>query len=188
MKTMLALLILGSSSVALARPITQDDYRDTYRDHRDDDSYRDHRDDDDAVIVRDHRDDQIVPAPVQQYQLRPIDEARWMRFRNRPITLANDVSLMRQRNRDHRPLRIDIDSRIALRKLRLDREQGRAYIDSLVVTFSDGHQQTVELHQMLSARSPSLTIDLDHRGATGVDIYGMTERGRAMFDVIGLRR
>jgi len=185
MKTMFALLILGSSSVALARPITQDDYRDTYQDHRDD-TYRDHRDDD-QPFVRDHRDDQIAPAPVQQYQLRPVDEARWQRF-NRPIVLANDVNLMRQRNRDHRPLRIDIDARMRLTKLRLDREEGRAYIDSAVITFSDGHQQTVELHQMLSARSPSLLITLDHLGATSIDIYGMTERGRATFDVIGLRR
>ena len=187
MKTMFALLILGSSSVALARPITQDDYRDTYQDHRDD-TYRDHRDDDDAVIVRDHRDDQIAPAPVQQYQLRPVDEARWTRFGNRPVMIANDVSLMRQRNRDHRPLRVDIDARMRLTKLRLDREEGRAYIDRVVITFTDGHQQTVDVNQMLSARSPSLTINLDHLGATSVDIYGMTERGRAMFDVIGLRR
>ena len=84
---------------------------------------------------------------------------------------------------------IDVDSSAGfVKKLRFDRIEGRAYIDAIVITFSDGHQQTIAVNQMLSYRSPSLTVDLDHRGMTGIAVYGMTERGRATFDVIGLRR
>jgi predicted nucleotidyltransferase len=46
----------------------------------------------------------------------------------------------------------------------------------------------VELRQVLSFRDPSITIDLDHGGVTSMYVYGSTMRGRATFDIVGLRR
>ena len=194
MKALITLLILGTSSVALARPITVDHRDDSYyeRDHRDDSYYeRDHRDDN--LTVRDHRDDMtFAPPPATQPAPPPLDyraDYRPLRFRLRPVTLAHSVTLMRQRNRDQRPLLIDVDSRTGTFKtLRLDRIEGRAYIDDIVVVLANGRSITYDVNQQMSFRSPSITIDLDHKAITGIYVYGMTERGRATFDVIGLRR
>jgi hypothetical protein len=189
MKALITLLILGTSSVALARPITVD--------------YRN-----DAIInspvVRDHRDAQIAPEPFAQpapdrmYYSDDADHPDYrghdhgdysQRFRMRPILLANDVSFMRQWNRDSRPLMINIDARTGgLKKLRIERGEGRLYLDSVVIHFADGHHQTLEINQVLSARMPSFTIELDHGSIEAVEITGQTMRGRATFDLIGLRR
>jgi len=193
MKALITLLILGTSSVALAHPITVDHRDDSYyeRDHRDDAIVRD------SVTVRDHRNDmtfapppatQPAPPPPSRYDL-DRDYNRPLRFRLRPVTLAHSVTLMRQRNRDQRALLIDVDSRTGTFKtLRLDRIEGRAYIDDIVVVLANGRSITYDVNQQMSFRSPSITIDLDHKAITGIYVYGMTERGRGTFDVIGLRR
>ena len=185
MKALITLILVGTSSVALARPITVD--------HRTDDAITH-----DGVMVRDHRDTTTFapPAPERQYYRPDYDNDRYdrnynhpMRFRLRPVTLANDVSMMRTRNRDHRPLLINVDSRMGtFKSLRLDRDQGRMFVESIVVMMPNGRAQTFTVNQMLSARSPSISIDLGHRAITGIYVYGTTERGRATFDVIGLRR
>jgi hypothetical protein len=43
------------------------------------------------------------------------------------------------------------------------------------------------VNQVLSQRNSSITLDLDGRGITALAINGSTMRGRATFDVIGLR-
>ena len=161
MKALITLILVGTSSVAFARP-----------------------------ILVDHRDNNMTfapPAPDRQYY--PQDYNQPLRFRLRPVTLAHHVSMMRQRNRDHRPLLIDIDSRMGtLKRLRFDRIEGRMHIEAIVVVLANGRTQTFEVNQVMSARDPSLTIDLDQRAITGIYVYGTTERGRGTFDVIGLRR
>lgn len=185
MKAIITLLIVGTSSLAAANPTS----------------------------VRDHRTNLAVPAqvltqaPGYEPQLRYRDRFdhddrfdgnnRWyrdgradrMRWR-RPVLLAQNVQLIRRYNRDHRPLRIDLDARVGnLQKLRLDRDRGRMFIDSVVLVYADGHRQTVAVRRTLSARDPSIVIDLDHGGVTGMLVYGTTPRARgATFDVIGLRR
>jgi hypothetical protein len=62
------------------------------------------------------------------------------------------------------------------------------HVDSILIRFADGHQQTVQINQTLSARQPSFTINLDHGAVTAMYVYGQTMRRRATFDVIGLRR
>ncbi|HEY5921997.1 MAG TPA: hypothetical protein VIV11_10025 [Kofleriaceae bacterium] len=182
MKALITVLsIVLTSSVALARPITVD--------HRTDDAVTH-----DGIMVRDHRDPATFSQPAPQYY-RP-DSTRYdstynqpLRFRLRPVTLANDVSMMRMRNRDHRPLLINVDSRMGtFKSLRLDRDQGRMFVESIVVMMSNGRAQTFTVNQLLSGRSPSITIDIGHRAISGIYVYGSTERGRATFDVIGLRR
>jgi hypothetical protein len=180
MKALITLLILGTSSVALARPITINDRDDVITN--------------DNITVRDHRDDQFATdrpyyrADSEHPSYGP-DYNRPLRFRLRPVVLANDVSFMRQRNRDQRPLLIDIDSRTGTFKtLRLDRQDGRAFIDNVVVVLANGRTMSFDVNQTLSARSPSITIDVNHRAITGIYVYGTTERGRASFDVVGMRR
>jgi hypothetical protein len=191
MKALITLLILGTSSVALARPIRID--------HRDDVITNDN------ITVRDHRD-QYAPPPAPDQFAQPAPDRLYyrgdserpdygsdynqpLRFRLRPITLANDVSFMRQCNRDSRPLMIDVDARVGgLKKLRIDRAEGRMYVDSVVIHYADGHHQTLEINQVLSARQPSVMINLDHGALAAVEINGQTMRGRATFDVIGIRR
>lgn len=191
MKALITLIIVGTSSAALAHPVTVDQRYDATVTN---------------VTVRDHRDDmQFAPPPAPPPTQAAYDErydrdgdrrsdrdrgyARAFGYRMRPVTLANDVSLLRQRNRDQRPLLIDVDSRMGTFKtLRLDRQEGRAYIDDIVVMLANGRSIRYDVNQMMSMRSPSITIDLDHKAITGIYIYGQTERGRATFDVIGLRR
>ena len=62
------------------------------------------------------------------------------------------------------------------------------FVDSIVINYADRHQQTVRVNRTLSARDPSILIDLDHGAVTSMYVYGSTMRGRATFDVIGLRR
>jgi hypothetical protein len=190
MKALITLLIIGTSSVALARPITVD--------------HRDPVITNDNITVRDHRYAPApAPAPIQYAPPAPDrmyyrgdsegphrhDYNQPLRFRLRPIMLANDVSFARQWNRDHRPLMINIDARTGgLTKLRIDRAGGRMYIRSVVIHYADGHHQTVEVNQMLAARQPSVTINLEHGALAAVEVNGQAMRGRATFDVIGIRR
>jgi hypothetical protein len=171
MKALLTMLILGTSSVALAQPATVVPSYPQYdqRDHRYDDRFDRH---DDARFDGrfDHNDGRRA----------------WFR---RPVMLASNVSMMRQWNRDQRPMLIDIDQRVGgLRTLEIERNQGRMYVDDVLVHFADGHRQRVDVNQMLSARNPSILINLDHGAVTALSIDGSTMRGRATFDVIGMRR
>jgi len=121
------------------------------------------------------------------------------RFRQ-PIVLAQNVQLT---GMQHRPAFVRLDGRTGIRKLRFDVDKGRAYVDSVLVMFADGHRQTIPVRQMLTRRNPSTTIELPHAGVTGVYIYGTPARAaqarrgngyayglreRGAIDVIGLRR
>jgi hypothetical protein len=159
MKAVITILLLGLSSTAIADSTAYNQFD------------RDHRYDERFDGDRDGRFD-----------------GRWMRFR-RPVTLASNVSMMRMWNRDHRPMLIDIDSRVGgLRKLRIDHNMGRMFVDNVVVVYADGHRQRIAVNQPLSQRNSSITIDLDGRAITALAIDGNTMRGRVTFDVIGLRR
>lgn len=171
MKAIITLLIVGTSSLAAANPISVRDHRfDNNRPQYGDRFDRDGRFDHDRRWYRDGRADRM----------------RW----RRPVLLAQNVQMIRRYNRDYRPLRIDLDARVGnLQRLRLDREAGRMFIDSVVVMYADGHRRTVRVNRMLSARDSSVVIDLDHGGVTGLWVYATTPRARgATFDVIGLRR
>lgn len=73
-----------------------------------------------------------------------------------------------------------------IQHLRLDADEGHAFIDSVILMFADGRSQTISVRQRVTSRSQPLTLDIDGR-ATGVYIYGST-RGRGSLDVVGLRR
>lgn len=158
LKVLIATLILGSSSLALAEPIVRDHRSDRFDDQRFDD-----RSDD-------------------RYEARRIEpDMRVDRFRFRrmaPVTLASNMEVSLRR-----PTFINLNG---MRRLRFDADEGHAYIHSIILTFSNGAQQTIDIRQRVTSRSMPLTVDIDSR-ATGVYIYGST-RGRGSLDVVGLRR
>jgi hypothetical protein len=73
-----------------------------------------------------------------------------------------------------------------MERLRFDSDEGHAYIHSIILTYANGGQRTIDIRQRVTSRSMPLTIDIDSR-ATGVYIYGST-RGRGALDLVGLRR
>lgn len=161
MKAIITLLIVGTSSLAAANPISVRDTRhvDNHLQYnRGDHWYRDGR----------------------------ADRMRW----RRPVLLAQNVRMIAQHHRNQAPLRIALDPRVGgLEKLRLDHETGQMFVRSILVTYADGHRQTVRVNRSLSARDRAIVIDLRHGRVTGLYVYGQTTRGRsATFDVIGLRR
>jgi hypothetical protein len=173
LNTLLATLIIGSSSLAFAEPVV--------RDHRDFaggtydtvDHYNDHRWTDD----RDHR-----PQDDDRFDRRGDYDGYRMRFRRMPVSLAQNLQLD-MRN----PAYISLDQRGGgIRRLRIDADEGRAFIDSVILRFADGSYQPISVRQRISGRSQPLTLEIDSR-ATGVYIYGRT-RGRGSLDVVGLRR
>jgi len=112
-----------------------------------------------------------------RYEGRRFDE----HFRSRriaPVTLANNMEVSLRR-----PAFIQLSG---MRRLRFDADEGHAYIHSVILTFSNGAQQTIDVRQRVTSRSMPLTVDIDTR-ATGVYVYGST-RGRGSLDVVGLRR
>ena len=69
-------------------------------------------------------------------------------------------------------------------QLRFDADDGRVFIDSIIVMFPDGRYETTSIRQRLSDRSQPLTINVDSR-ATGLYVYGMSRRGS--LDIVGIR-
>jgi hypothetical protein len=101
------------------------------------------------------------------------------RYRERrgPVMLAQNLELDRRQ-----PAFIRLDGRTS--QLRFDADDGRVFIDRVVMTFANGQSQTISLRQRLNDRSRPLTINVDGR-ATGVYVYGMSRRGS--LDIVGIR-
>jgi hypothetical protein len=113
-------------------------------------------------------------------------------FPRRSFMLANDITLHANRQASF----IRVDPRFRLSRIRLQLENGRAFIDSVFVTHADGRQETVPVNQMISPRMPRLVIDLPGRDITGVAINSSQRFARgggvrymrpATVDVIGVR-
>lgn len=170
LKTLITVLVLGSSSVALAdhtqlappppAPHQAPMSPQAYQDH--------------DFNARDH----YMPG-------------RWGR-RPMSMLIASNVQLTSgfRDHRGQRPLWIDIDERMGgFSKLRFDLGSGYAHINTVVVMLSNGTSRTYQVNQSLSYRSPSITIDLDTRRITGMYVYGRSYRGyNGTFSVTGLRR
>jgi hypothetical protein len=160
LKILVTTLILGTSSLALAEPIV--------RDHRSDDRYDNRYDS--------RYDDRFQGRRIEQDSR--VEQFRFRRMRTAPVTLAENMEVTLRR-----PAFISLN---AMTKLRFDADEGHAYIHSIILTFSNGAQQTIDVRQRVTSRSMPLTVDIDNR-ATGVYVYGST-RGRGSLDVVGLRR
>lgn len=111
----------------------------------------------------------------------------------RPVLLADNVMLETR----GRPQFIALDARQNIRRLRLDLQQGRAFVNSIHVVFDDGHRETIAVNRMLSRRDPSLIVDLPHGGVQGIFIDteqtrfgrggGLRRQNTAIVDVVGAR-
>jgi hypothetical protein len=91
--------------------------------------------------------------------------------------LAQNLELDRRQ-----PAFIRLDGRTS--QLRFDADDGRVFIDSVVMTFANGRTQTLSIRQRLNDRSRPLTINVNSR-ATGVYVYGTSRRGN--LDIVGIR-
>ena len=117
-------------------------------------------------VFRDHR-----------YEDRDDYSQQFRERRRGPIMLAQNLELDRRQ-----PAFIRLDGRTS--QLRFDADDGRVFIDSVVMTFANGQSQTISIRQRLNDRSQPLTINVDSR-ATGMYIYGMSRRGS--LDIVGVR-
>ena len=166
MKALLTLLILGTSSVALAQPAPPPSY--------------------------DHRYDQTYERSYDRSYDR---QARWedrfdrSRFRA-PVMLAPEVTISGRWNQQLAPTLVEFNNQrvTGLRRMQLDSQGGRMYLDTLVIHFADGHHQDIRVHQTLSLREPSIIVDLEPGQIISMYVYATPMRGRATFNVVGLRR
>src|SRR5687768_13910450 len=129
LKLLLATLILGSSSLALAEPIVRDHRTPSQSDYGyyDDDRY------DGRQLQQDSR--------INQFRFRRIA----------PITLANNLELD-LRN----PAYLQLGN--GIKRLRFDADEGRAFIHSVVLVYSNGAMQTIDVRNRVTSRSMPLTI------------------------------
>lgn len=149
---------------------------------------------DEHTLLHDHSTGEYVIQHSQDHDFDGRDPYMPGRWGRRPMSMliASNVQLTSgfRDHRGQRPLWIDIDERMGgFSRLRFDLGSGYAYIDTVVVMLSNGMSRTYRVNQPLSYRSPSITIDLDTRRITGMYVYGRSYRGyNGTFSVTGLRR
>ena len=169
-KAILASLILGSSSIAMASPtapgvtVTSVSYGDT--------TIRDHR----TAPPVSYDDDGAYRAPIAQPVAQPIyyrtDNAfngRWMPPVYRPVTLAADLRLAANGRKE-----IWVGPQAgAFTTLKLDATGGRSSIGQVMIQFANGQKQILGLNRTLTGNE-CVTIDLDggRRQITRVIVYG----------------
>lgn len=169
LKAIIATLVLGSSSVALASPAFGPTAGPTVRDHR----------------------TQIAPVPaatvVAQADIRA--DIRWGRPRIRPmpvtyapVTLADNLQL------EGRAFIKLAPTTRQFSKLELRTEQGRTSLDKVVIVFGNGRAQTINLDAKLSRKNPTLAIDLqgETRSIERIVLVGKSNGRNASLDVIAI--
>jgi hypothetical protein len=153
LKALLTTLVLGSSSVAMAHPT--------------------------GAIVRDHRTPAEdcghvhtlpAPAPAPMPAPRPIYQPV-----QQPAPIYQPMpGYHRPYHRSWIPLggiNYKVDGEMSFRgrggeqfsKLKLQSDAGKALIYRVLIQFTNGRTQVVELNQYLRASNPTITIDLDGR-------------------------
>ena len=147
-------LVLGSSSVALARPYA-------------------------TPVVRDHRAPQVVVLPTQLpqqapmtptwYPPRPAPRPAWLTLGTVNQIIDGDMAFYV----GHRTSKLST--------LKLQNLTGKTLVQRVLIQFANGRTQTVELNQYLMASSPTLTIDVqgEARSVTKVTVVGRNARQSA---------
>ena len=170
-KALVTLLVLGSSSLALA----------------------DHNDFSQAPTVRDHR--YVPPAPLPApvvTQPAPVAHhfqfglGRWRQQQQqlRPVLLANDTRVS-----GWSAINVASTNR-AFTKLELKASTGRTDLDRVMITFANGQRQIVQLRGKQDGKltaNKSLTIDLDggSRSIKSVMLIGNSGR-RGSIDILAV--
>ena len=168
LKALIATLILGSSSVALAAP-----------------QVRDHRTPTPVVVTpkrpvvagqfEAHFDRNDI-RPVRPIYTPPAPALTW-------VTLANDASI-----NGRTQINVAKGTR-AFTKLELRADgNGRASIDKVTIVYGNGQRQVVNLDARLTKKSPSVLIDLagEQRFITKIVLSGKTNGRNAKIDILAL--
>jgi len=144
-KALITLVVLGSSSVAMARPVAP--------------SYQG------GIIVRDHRDHR-APAPLPTPAPAPLPAPV-------PAPAPSFVPLWVTLGAESRI----VDGEMAFRvkptmgrftSLQLQSSSGKSLIYRVLIQFSNGKTQAVELNQYLNASNRKIMIDLDGEWARSI--------------------
>lgn len=193
-KSLLAtLLVLGSSTAALAQPAVRD-HRDGYSDRA---NVRDRSVVGDRSNLRDHRNDgwdrdrdreRLIVAPV--IVTPPVDACANVRVGAKASAYTGPVGLASRWGGWAllaEPTMIGSGSeQITVGKdhgkftqLQLVANSGSTYISQVVVEFGNGKYQTVALNQQLDAGNPALTIDLkgNRRAISRIIVEGTSSYG-----------
>jgi hypothetical protein len=192
LKTIITMLLLGSSSVAVAQPMVRD-HRDNIRfsgEVRADVSSHLHADVqfgferyNDSYDARDRHDD------------RWHDGRRWKRghslgygrFEPRAVLIA-PASQMSLSNDGYAYSRVD-ERLGAITALEIDGLGGVQDIDAIHLQLADGTSRAIQVRRDLSAHSPVIRIDLGRRGLAlkGIYVYGYSPT-RTALQITGMVR
>ena len=162
-KALITMLVLGSSSVAMARPVTVSGTAEaswTYGTTRAP-----------APIVRDHRTHVRAPAPAPAYQ------ADYHRPHRSPpfVPVWTTLGAMNRIADGEMSFAVNpYASRFST--LKLQSSAGKSLIYRVKIQFANGRTQVVELNKYLMAGSPTITIDL--AGEAARSIRNVTVVGR----------
>lgn len=151
---LLTTLLLGSSSVAMARPA----YHPTPAPAPSK-----------APVVRDHRAPIYHPAPIYRPAPRPAPRPAWVMLGQ--VDRATSGATSFQVGRSHK----------SFTTVKLQRTAGKSLVRRVQIQFANGRTQTVDLNQYLTASNPSITIDLagHTRSIAKVTVIGRNARHAA---------
>jgi hypothetical protein len=153
-KALVTMLVLGSSSVAMARPVTVPGYED-------------------APITREHR---LPPesAPSEGAPRTPPFVPPWVTIGTESRAIDGAMAF---RVSPH----LSNGFAKGFTTLRLQSAAGKSLINRVEIQFSNGRRQLVELDKYLTASSPSIVIDLDgeRRSIRQVTVLGRNARQSA---------
>jgi len=167
-KTLIASLVLGSSSVAMAAPSvvtftgTGTQYGAT------------------TTVVRDHRDEpRTLPAPAYRggwYSGSWNGGWGWRRPAPRPVVYQQPVTLasgLSFNGEDRKFITVGAQAGL-FGKLELNADGGRTFIKQVYVQFADGQEQVIRNLDRTLTGNESLTLDLDgnRRAIRRIVVYG----------------
>lgn len=165
LKALIATLVLGSSSIAMAQPSFRDTSSSYDRSERFDRSDRFGRD---QRIDRDRRWDR--------------DEQTQPQFGGPRVYRTSWVSLAEPMQLSHRRDAIDVNQRGTFTQLRLQTAAGTSFIQRVIVHFHDGGRQVVEINRTVDPthRMLQFLLDGNNRRVDGISIVGRSQRGAAI--------
>jgi hypothetical protein len=166
LKALIATLVIGSSSVALAAPVV-----------------RDHRTDYAPTI--DHRNAIDINASADirfQHAQRPVRPMPPVYVAPTWVTLANDMQVNGRTS-----IKVAPTAR-QFTKLELRAEKGNTSIDKVMIVFGNGRSQVVDLKTKLGKRDGSVSIDLtgNARSIERIVLVGRSNGRRASVDVLAI--
>jgi len=163
LKALIATLVLGSSSIAMAQPSFQS--TSSRFDQRSD---RFDRNDRTQRIDRDRRWDRDEQAQPQLGGPRV--------YRSSWVSLVEPMQLTRGRDS------FDVNQRGTFTQLRLQTSAGTSFIQRVTVHFQDGGRQVIEINRTVDPNNRMLQFLLDgnNRRVDGISIVGRSQRGAAI--------